>query len=115
MTINITPCIVMGGSAKEAILFYERVLDATVVQFRTFGEMSMPCPGSLKESVAYSLLKIGENELMLFDSPINIPTGNTDGEGNPDNSSPQTVVTINMSITGEEMKTYSKAAISLPL
>jgi PhnB protein len=41
---TLTPCIVMDGTAKEAIHFYENVLGAQVLQVQTYGEMPMPCP-----------------------------------------------------------------------
>jgi uncharacterized glyoxalase superfamily protein PhnB len=34
----------MDGTAKEAIHFYENVLEAQVLQVQTYGEMPMPCP-----------------------------------------------------------------------
>ncbi|WP_176545175.1 VOC family protein [Bacillus sp. AFS041924] len=70
MTMKVTPCIVMSGNAKEAVYFYEKELEATILNLQSYGEMPIPCPEALKNSVANAILKIGESEIMLFDAPI---------------------------------------------
>jgi PhnB protein len=80
MILTLTPCIVMDGNAREAVHFYEKVLNAQVLHVQTYGEMPMPCPEALKERVANATLRIGQSELMLFDAPSQpVPDGNKDG------------------------------------
>lgn len=62
----------LNGNAREAVLFYEKALDAKVVYMSTFGEMpedpNFPVPPHLKERVAHAMLKVGETDLMLSDT-----------------------------------------------
>lgn len=106
MILTLTPCIVMDGNAREAIHFYEKVLDAQVLHVQTYGEMPMPCPDAFKERVANAILRIGESELMLFDAPSQpVPTGDQEGDTVGMLSSRHNgdaVVTINISIRGVE-------------
>jgi PhnB protein len=101
MTLKITPCIVMSGNAKEAVHFYEKELEAEVLNIQTYGEMPIPCPEALKNSVANAILKIGESDLMLFDAPIQSnPTMDKDNIPNYENKKVE--VTINLSIDSVE-------------
>ncbi|PGL66786.1 VOC family protein [Bacillus sp. AFS055030] len=104
MTLKITPCIVMSGNAKEAVHFYEKELEAEVLTIQTYGEMPIPCPEALKNSVANAILKIGESELMLFDAPIQSkPVIDKDSQANTSISENKKVeVTINLSIDSVE-------------
>jgi PhnB protein len=97
MTIRLTPCIVMNGNTKEAIHFYERVLDAKVFHIQTYGEMPIPCPEALKEHVANAILRIGESELMLFDAPSQPDPGGNKEKVLTIRHNGDVVVTINIS------------------
>jgi PhnB protein len=102
MTFRITPCIVMNGDAKEAIRFYEKVLDAKVLNIQTYGEMPVPCPEASKERIANAILQIGESELLVFDAPnIHVPDGNTKQVHSVQHND-NAVVTINISINNAE-------------
>jgi PhnB protein len=72
MTLRLSPYLVMDGNAKEAIQFYEKVLDAKVLFNQTFGEMpenpEFPLPADAKERVAHAMLKVGETDLMFSDT-----------------------------------------------
>lgn len=72
MTLGLTPYLFMDGNAKEAISFYERVLDAHVQFVQTFEEMpenpNFPLPEAAKGRISHAMLKVGESELMLSDS-----------------------------------------------
>ncbi|MFD4706714.1 VOC family protein [Gottfriedia sp. NPDC058432] len=104
MTLKITPCIVMSGNAKEAVHFYERELEAVVLTMQTYGEMPIPCPEALKNSVANAILKIGESDLMLFDAPIQSnPVMDKESKQNtPNYENKKVEVTINLSIDSVE-------------
>jgi hypothetical protein len=52
MTLRLTPYFMMDGNAKEAIRFYEKILDATIVSFQTYEEVMPSCPSAIKEQVA---------------------------------------------------------------
>ena len=97
MTVRLTPCIVMDGKAIEAVRYYEKVLDAKVLNIQTYGEMPIPCPEALKESVANATLRIGESELMLFDAPT-VPYS---GRKNDSIQNGNAVVTINIFLDNE--------------
>jgi PhnB protein len=90
----------MDGAAREAIHFYENVLEAQVLHVQTYGEMPMPCPDGLKERVSNALLKIGDSELMLFDAPSQpVPNENTGGDMGPTG---KTVVALNIAVRDVE-------------
>lgn len=71
MILRLTPYLMMDGNAKEAIQFYEKVLDAKVLFYSTFGEMpenpEFPLPEEAKERVSHAMIKVGESELMFSD------------------------------------------------
>jgi len=101
MTLKITPCIVMSGNALEAVHFYEKELEAEVLNIQTYGEMPIPCPEALKNSVANAILKIGESDLMLFDAPIQ-SNPIMDKVNKPNYENKKVEVTINLSIDSIE-------------
>ncbi|AJY76963.1 VOC family protein [Paenibacillus beijingensis] len=72
MTLRLIPYLVLNGNAKEAIDFYEKALDATLLFSQTFGEMpenpDFPLPAEAKDLVAHATLKVGESELMFSDA-----------------------------------------------
>lgn len=69
MTLQLTPYLMMDGNAKEAIQFYEKALDATVVSIQTYGEVMPSCPSAIKEHVANAMLKVGDADLIFSDTP----------------------------------------------
>ncbi len=72
MTVRLLPYFVMNGNAKEAIAFYEKALNAQLLHSLTFADMpanpEFPLPDAAKGLIAYSLLKVGETDLMLSDT-----------------------------------------------
>ena len=69
MTLRLTPYFMMDGNSRDAIQFYEKTLDATVVSIQTYGEVLPSCPSALKEHVAHAMIKVGEDELIFSDTP----------------------------------------------
>lgn len=80
--MRMNPYLVMNGNAREAVAFYQKALDATVVGVMTFGEMpadqSRPMPEGVKEQIMHAHLKVGDTDLMLSDTFPGTPyqTGN---------------------------------------
>lgn len=67
MTMRLTPFLMMDGSAKEAIVFYEQSLDAKVLFMQTFGQ-GPESTEETKDRIAHSVLRVGETELMVSDT-----------------------------------------------
>jgi PhnB protein len=81
--MQLIPCLVLNGTAKEAVAFYTQALDATVEMVMTFGEMPAdpcqePMPEAVKGLIAHAELKAGDHTLMLSDTFPGFPyqTGN---------------------------------------
>lgn len=72
MILRLNPYIVLDGQVKEAVQFYEKVLDGEVVGILTFGAMpadpEFVLPEEAKDRVAHAMLRIGETDLMLSDT-----------------------------------------------
>ncbi|MFD0868882.1 Uncharacterized protein conserved in bacteria [Chlamydia abortus] len=72
MSLRLSPYLVMDGNAREAIEFYQQVLDAQLVFSQSFGEMpenpDFPLPAEAKDHVAHAMLKVGETDLMFSDT-----------------------------------------------
>lgn len=72
MILRLDPYLVLDGTSKQAIQFYEKVLGAEVTFFQTFGEMpensACPVPDGAKDRVMHAALKIGESSLMFSDT-----------------------------------------------
>ncbi|WP_079912300.1 VOC family protein [Paenibacillus sp. 32352] len=69
MILQMTPFIMLDGKAKEAIRFYEQVLDAKILFTQTFGEApDSSLPEEAKDRLAHSVLKIGEADLFVADT-----------------------------------------------
>ncbi|MDQ0873340.1 PhnB protein [Paenibacillus sp. V4I3] len=72
MSVRLTPYLVMDGTAKEAIQFYEKALEAKVLFTQSFGEMpanpDFPLPAEAKELVGHAMLQVGESNLMFSDT-----------------------------------------------
>ncbi|HWO76632.1 MAG TPA: VOC family protein [Bacillus sp. (in: firmicutes)] len=73
MTLRAIPLLVMDGNAKEAIQFYEKVLDAKVISIQTYREIpefpGMTFPEKIMDLVTHARLQVGETDLILYDSP----------------------------------------------
>lgn len=73
MTLRAIPQLMMDRNTKEAIQFYEKVLDAKVLSTQTYGEISefpgMSFSEKILDLVAHARLKVGETDLILYDSP----------------------------------------------
>ncbi|TWT14524.1 VOC family protein [Planomicrobium sp. CPCC 101079] len=72
MIVSIHPYLVTNGNGKEAVEFYEDVLDAKVVNVQTFGDMQKnsqePAADDMKDRIMNAHLKIGTSDLMLSDT-----------------------------------------------
>ncbi|CAM3403707.1 VOC family protein [Marinicrinis lubricantis] len=72
MALRLNPYLMLDGTVKEAIAFYEQALDAKVIHIQKFGDMpadpKFPMPEEAKERIAHALLKVGETDLMLSDT-----------------------------------------------
>lgn len=71
MSLQLTPFILMDGRAKEAIKYYQEVLDAKVIFKQTIGEGPKDEASKFKknelELIAHSVLKIGDSQIMIAD------------------------------------------------
>ncbi|WP_316245806.1 VOC family protein [Paenibacillus tuaregi] len=71
MNFQLTPYLMLNGTAKEAVQFYQKVLGAEVVFIQTFGEGPEEFVNSLsseeKGRIAHSVLKIGDSALYVGD------------------------------------------------
>ncbi|WP_315971320.1 hypothetical protein [Paenibacillus sp. N3.4] len=76
MSLQLTPYLKLNGNAKEAIDFYANLLDAKVIRIQTYGQMGMSFPAELHDCVAHAIIKVGESDIMISDSPgIPVQTG----------------------------------------
>lgn len=77
MSMRMNPYLVMNGNAREAVAFYQKALDATLVGLQTFGDMpsdpNHPTPDAMKDLVMHAMLKVGETDLMFSDTMPNMP------------------------------------------
>lgn len=79
MSVKLTPYITLEGKAREAIQFYEQVLDAKVLSIFAYGdmpEMANTFNDELKNLVANARLQVGDSELMFSDDPRGIAIAN---------------------------------------
>lgn len=81
MSLKLIPFIqIMDGRAKEAIEYYQEVLNAKVVFMQTVGEGPKDELSKFKENqlglIAHSVLIIGESEIMVSDSIPGVPFQN---------------------------------------
>lgn len=72
MTLRLTPYLVLAGTTKEAIDFYQKALGAELLFQQSFGEMpenpEFPLPAEAKDLVAHAMVKVGDSELMFSDA-----------------------------------------------
>ncbi|WP_010275629.1 VOC family protein [Paenibacillus senegalensis] len=69
MSMRATPLIMLDGKAAEAVEFYEKAFNSEVLFKRTFGEGKDAgiLPEEAKPRIAHSVLRIGENDIMVAD------------------------------------------------
>lgn len=67
--LKAVPFVMLDGKAEEAISFYEKALDATLIFKQTYGESpdSGQIPKADHGKLAHSVLRIGEAELYVAD------------------------------------------------
>lgn len=72
MSLKVIPYLVLDGTAREAIGFYEKVFKAEVLGIITFGDMpanpEYPLPEEAKNLVSHATIKIGDSEIMFSDN-----------------------------------------------
>ncbi|TSB45725.1 VOC family protein [Alkalicoccobacillus porphyridii] len=68
MTLSLTPYVTLAGQAREAIQFYEKVLEAKVLGIMTYADMP-GTPAEMKDLIANAAIQVGESSLMLSDTP----------------------------------------------
>lgn len=71
MTLRLNPYLVMDGTSRAAIAFYEKALGAKLISSITFGEMPDPnnqVPAAAKDRIMHAHLKVGESDLMFSDT-----------------------------------------------
>ncbi|MEW9668466.1 VOC family protein [Ammoniphilus sp. 3BR4] len=113
MTMRLIPYLMLDGNAKEAIDFYTKALDATLLFSQTFGEMpanpDFPMPAEVKDRVAHATIKVGETELMFSDI---FP-------GQPHQSGNQVTICLSTNDKNQSQKIYEAlqqgGQVSMPL
>lgn len=77
MSLQLVPYILMNGRAREAIEYYKDTLKANVIFQQTFGEGPKDELLNIKKDeldlIAHSVLKIGENKIMIADTIPELP------------------------------------------
>lgn len=69
MALRLNPYIVLNGTTREAVAFYEQALNAEVKGITTFGDMPFEgMPEEAKELVMHAHLVVGESDLMFSDT-----------------------------------------------
>ncbi|MBW4084777.1 VOC family protein [Paenibacillus sp. S150] len=71
MALQLNPFILLDGTAREAIEFYQEALDAKLLFKQTVGEGPLnpgsPMSGKDKARIAHSVLRVGESEFYVAD------------------------------------------------
>ncbi|AIQ50302.1 VOC family protein [Paenibacillus sp. FSL R7-0331] len=71
MTIEVNPFILLEGTAREAISFYQESLGANLMFMQTVGEGPLeagnPLSDEEKARIAHSVLRIGETTMFVAD------------------------------------------------
>ncbi|MCK0471668.1 VOC family protein [Halalkalibacter sp. APA_J-10(15)] len=73
MSVKIRPYLMMNGNGKEAVQYYEKTLDADVLELITYGDMPDPPSADLNGLVAHAKLSLAGSEILLSDSPSTMP------------------------------------------
>lgn len=77
MSLSLNPYFVFDGNAKEAVHFYEKVLDGKVMGIMTFGDMPAdpdhPFTDDVKHRVMHAHLKVGNTDFMFSDTFPGMP------------------------------------------
>lgn len=83
MSVRLNPYLILDGTAKEAIHFYEKALGGKIMGIMTYGDIpedpEHPLPEGVKDRVMHALLKVGDDQLMFSDTYPGMPyqPGNT--------------------------------------
>lgn len=83
MTLRLNPYVVLEGTTREAVEFYQKALDAQLVSpITAFGDMpgsEQHVPAEALKLVMHAHLKVGESDLMFSDTFPGMPhqAGNT--------------------------------------
>ena len=67
---NVSPALIFDGSAEKAIRLYETAFGAKVEGISRYGDAppGQPVPAEHKHLIMHSLLRVGQNTLMLMDT-----------------------------------------------
>jgi PhnB protein len=68
----IVPYLNFNGNAAEALAFYSKALNGSVLFQQTFGESPMESPVDLKDKIMHATFKAGELTIMVSDCPPNV-------------------------------------------
>lgn len=72
MILGVYAYLRLNGNGKEAVKFYENVLDAEVLGVQTYGQLpenpEFTLPDEVKDRVVHAQLKVGNTFLMLSDT-----------------------------------------------
>lgn len=74
----IIPYLNFNGNAKEALEFYTKALNGTIVQSSTFSEANMAQDESMKDKILHAVFEAGELKFMVSDCPpgVSVTEGN---------------------------------------
>jgi PhnB protein len=65
--MRLTPYILFGGNAREAVEFYKNALDGEILYIGTYGDSPMPADEDYKDKVMHATVGFGGNTLMAAD------------------------------------------------
>ncbi|ARU63763.1 hypothetical protein CBW65_02840 [Tumebacillus avium] len=72
MATKLIPYLVLDGTAKEAIEYYQKALDAELLFSQAFGDSpedpEHPTPAEMKDRIMHATIKVGESEIMFSDT-----------------------------------------------
>jgi PhnB protein len=72
VSVRLTPYLILDGTVKEALQFYEQALEGQLMFSSTFGEMpenpDFPLPEEAKSLIAHAMMRIGDSDLMFSDA-----------------------------------------------
>jgi len=71
-SIRVSPYLNLDGTAKEAVLFYEKALGGKVMSIHTLGDMpadpNYPLADDMKDRVMHAHLRVGDADIMFSDT-----------------------------------------------
>jgi PhnB protein len=69
----IVPYLNFNGNAAEALVFYSKALNGSVLFQQTFGESSMPHTAEMKDKIMHATFQADKLSFMVSDCPPNMP------------------------------------------